>query len=238
MIATGDEFAGGVQATLEEMETGGAIMIVVKIVFAGPQKLDGHADLLGDGPCFEHVIVGEATTESAASALQVNDDVVVGNIQHFGDEQTAVFWRLTGRPEFELAVVIVRETIFGLHGSVREEGIEVGTFDGFRGGLKGFVGVAVLAKSDGGGLLGGSVGDDGDAPMQAKEILRAFHLKGMTHAWHSPDLVEVGANTLPRIDGALVIDGVQHSRNLEVNTVEIFSCDNGRVVHAASGVAD
>src|SRR5258708_37695934 len=103
MIAPGDEFAGGVQATLEEMETGGAIMIVVKIVFAGPQKVDGHADLLGDGPCFEHVIVGEATTESAARALQVNDGVVVGNISHFGDEQTAVLRGFAWRPEFGLA---------------------------------------------------------------------------------------------------------------------------------------
>src|SRR6266404_308429 len=100
MIAPGDKFAGGVQATLEEMETGGAIVIVVKIVFAGPQKLDWHADLLGDGRGFVHVIVGEATTESAAGALQVHDDVVVGDIQHFGDKQTAIFWRLTGRDSF------------------------------------------------------------------------------------------------------------------------------------------
>jgi len=60
----------------------------------------------------------------------------------------------------------------------------------------------------------------------------------MTHAWHSPDLVEVGANTLPRIDGALVIDGIQHSRNLEVNTVEIFPSDDGRVVHAVGRLSD
>src|SRR5216684_285265 len=131
MIAPGNEFAGGVQATLEEMETGGAIVIVVKIVFAGPQKLDGDADLLGDGAGFEHVVVGEATAESAAGALQVHNDVVVGNIQHFGDEQAAVLRSLARRPEFELAVVIVRETIFGLHGSVREEGIEVSGFNGF-----------------------------------------------------------------------------------------------------------
>src|SRR5258707_14535609 len=162
MIAPGDEFTGGVQATLEEMETGGAIVIVVKIVFAGPQKLDGHADLLGDGAGFEHVVVGEPTTESAASALQVHDDVVVGDIQHFGDEQTAVFRRLAGRPEFELAVVIVRETVFWLHGSMREEGIEVGSFDGFCGGLEGLGGVSAVAESDGGWFFWEFIGPAGE----------------------------------------------------------------------------
>jgi len=37
VIAPGDEFAGGVQAALEEMKTGGTIMIVVKIILAGPE---------------------------------------------------------------------------------------------------------------------------------------------------------------------------------------------------------
>src|SRR5258708_694203 len=150
MIVPGNEFAGGIEATLKEMESGGTIVIVVKIVFAGPEELDGNADLFGDGAGFEHVIVGEAAAESAASTLQVNDDVVVGNIQHFGDKQAAVLRSLAGRPEFELAVLIVRETGFGLHVSVREEGIEVRGFDGFCGGLKAFGRAAVVAASGGG----------------------------------------------------------------------------------------
>src|SRR5260370_2640427 len=154
MIVPGNEFAGGIEGTLKERECGGTIVIVVKIVFAGPEEVDGNADLFGDGAGFEHVIVGEAAAESAASTLQVNDDVVVGNIQHFGDKQAAVLRSLAGRPEFELAVVIVRETIFGLHGSVREEGIEVRGFDGFCGGLKDFPSVSVVAESDGGRLPG------------------------------------------------------------------------------------
>src|SRR5260370_6824869 len=272
MIVPGNEFAGGIEATLKEMESGGTIVIVVKIVFAGPEELDGNADLFGDGAGFEHVIVGEAAAESTAGRRQVDDDVVVGNIQHFGDKEAAVLRSLAGRPKFELAVVIVRETIFGIHGSVREEGIEVRGFDGFCGGLKDFGSVSVVAESDGGRLLGEflgaagkafaallrscafvpfglqlfaggvglppSVGDYGDAPMQAKQILRALSLKGMTHAWHGPDLVEVGPNALPPIYAALVIDGVQHSRYLEVDTVEIFPGDDLGVVDTVNGMAD
>src|SRR5467141_588917 len=91
VITPGDEVARGVQAALEEMKTGRAIMIVVKIVLASPEKFDGNADLLGDGAGFEHVVVGETAAESAAGTLHVNNDVVVGNIEDFGDQQAAVF---------------------------------------------------------------------------------------------------------------------------------------------------
>src|SRR5207247_11465100 len=74
--------------------------------------------------------------------------------------------------------------------------------------------------------------------MQATQILRALHLYSMAHAWHGPDLVEVGANTLPRIDGTLVLDGVQDSRNFEVNAVKIFAGVDGGDVNAVRGVAD
>jgi len=46
--------------------------------------------------------------------------------------------------------MVVGETVFGLHGSMREEGIEVGSFDGFRGGLEGLGSVSVVAECDGG----------------------------------------------------------------------------------------
>jgi len=150
MIAPGDEFAGGVETTLEEMETGRAIVIVVKIVLAGPEELNGDADLLGDGAGFQHVIVGEATAESAAGALHVHDNVVVGNIENFGDEQTAIFRRLAGRPELQLTIVVVRETVFRFHGGVRQKGIGVSGFNGFCGGLEGFGSVSVAPEGDGG----------------------------------------------------------------------------------------
>ncbi len=162
MIAPGDEFAGGVQTALEEMKAGGAIVIVVEIVLAGPEKFYGDADLLGDGAGFQHVVVSEAATEPAAGALQVNDDVVVGNIENFGDEQAAIFRRLAGGPEFEFAFVVMGEAVFGFHGSVREEGIRVGGFNSFCGGLECFVGVAVNAQGDRRGLLGEFLGAAGE----------------------------------------------------------------------------
>src|SRR6267378_413272 len=83
VIAPRDELAGGGEATFEEMEAGGAIVVVVKIVFAGPEELDGNADLLGDGGGFEHVVIREAAAESATSALHVHDDVVVRDAENF-----------------------------------------------------------------------------------------------------------------------------------------------------------
>src|SRR5437016_10873116 len=88
MIAPGDQFAGGIEATLEEMEPGGAIVIVVKIVLAGPEEFDGDAYMLSNSTGFQHVVIGEPTAESAAGALQVDDDVVVGNIENFGDQRS------------------------------------------------------------------------------------------------------------------------------------------------------
>src|SRR5258708_32600974 len=92
-IAQSDDLAESVEASGEEMKSGRAIVIVVKIVFAGPEKLDGNADLLGDGAGFEHVVVGEAATESTAGALHVDDDVVVRNGEDFCDELAAGFGR-------------------------------------------------------------------------------------------------------------------------------------------------
>src|SRR6266853_4294404 len=158
VVAPSDEFAGRVETALEEMETGGAIVVMMKIVFASPEEFYRDADLFGDGAGFEHVVVGEAAAESAAGALQVNDDVVVGNIENSRDEQAAIFRSLTGRPELEFAVVVIGETIFGLHGSVREEGIGVSGLNYLRDGLERFLGVAVTAKGNGGRLLGKLLG--------------------------------------------------------------------------------
>src|SRR5260370_25931383 len=146
------------------MKTGRAIVIVVKIVFAGPEELDGNPDLFGDGADLEHVIVGEAAAESTAGALHVDDDVIMRNIENFGDKLAAGFGRLAGRPKFKLAVVIMREAIFGLHGSMGEEGIGVSGFDDFCGGLQGFAGVAVAADGDSRRLLGKFIGAAGGAP--------------------------------------------------------------------------
>src|SRR5207253_3199014 len=131
------------------MIASGAIVIVVKIVFTRPEELYGNADPFGERAGFEHVVVGEASAETAARSLQVNYDAGVGNIQNFGDEQAAICRRLARRPKVELAVVIMGEAVFRLHRSVREERIRISGLNGLCGGLKDFFGVSILSKSDG-----------------------------------------------------------------------------------------
>lgn len=82
MIFPRDEFAAGIDAAREEMVACGAIVVVMEVIFAGPKKLDRNADFFGDGASFEHVIVGEATAEAAAHALQVDDDVIFRNAEN------------------------------------------------------------------------------------------------------------------------------------------------------------
>ena len=254
------------------METGGAIVVVVEIVFAGPEEFDGDADLLGDGGGFEHVIVGEAAAETTTGALEVNDDVARRDVQNFCDELAAGFGSLAGRPEFEFAVVVVGEAIFGLHGGMCEERIEVSGFDGPCGVVYGGIGVAVFADGDGGSLLGEligaageefaallggrafipggaeffargvglppGVGDDGNAAMEAEEVGSAVNGEGVADAGLGFDFVEIGAEKFTCIDGAFFVDGIQHAGNFEVDAVERFSGDDGRVVDAVNRLAD
>jgi len=272
VIAPGDEIAGGVEASLQIMKAGGAIVIVMEIVFAGPEKLDGDADLLGDSGGFEHVVVGEAAAEATTGALEVDDDVAGRNVQKLGDLLAAGFGSLAGRPEFEFAVVIMREAVFGLHRGVGEEGVGVSGFDGFCGGLQGGVSVAVLSDGDRGSLFGEligtigeafaallrggafvplgaqffscgvglppGVGDDGDAAVEAEEVGSAIDGEGVANAGLGFDFVKIGAEEFAGVDGALFVDGVQHSGNFEVNAVERFSSDDGGVVDTVSRLAD
>ena len=48
MILPGDEFAGSIESAFKIMETAGAVVIVMEIVFAGPEELDGNAGYFGD----------------------------------------------------------------------------------------------------------------------------------------------------------------------------------------------
>src|SRR5260370_41837598 len=140
------------------MKASGAVVVVMEIVFACPEKLDWNADPFRDSSCFEHVVVGEAAPKAPTGALHVHDDVVVGNVQDFGDLHAARFGSLAGGPEFEFAVMVMREAILRLHGSVRKEGIGVGGLDGFRCGLQSGIGIAIFAKCNCGSLFREFVG--------------------------------------------------------------------------------
>src|SRR5215472_3006457 len=74
--------------------------------------------------------------------------------------------------------------------------------------------------------------------MQAQQILRAFNFKHMTHAGLRLDFVQVGAQALSGIHRTLVIDGVQHAGNFEVDAVERLSRDDGGIVDAWGAATD
>jgi len=48
VIPPRNEFPAVIQTGLEEMKSRGAVMIVVKVVFARPKQLDGNAHDFGD----------------------------------------------------------------------------------------------------------------------------------------------------------------------------------------------
>jgi hypothetical protein len=48
VVAPGDKLARRIDTRLEEMEAAGTIVVVPHVVFARPQDLDRHTDLLGD----------------------------------------------------------------------------------------------------------------------------------------------------------------------------------------------
>src|SRR5215469_4363761 len=89
VILPPDEFPGRIEPALKKMEAGGTVVIVMEVVLAGPEKLHGNANLLGDGRGFEHVIVCETATEAAAGALHVHDDVARGNVEDLRNDLAA-----------------------------------------------------------------------------------------------------------------------------------------------------
>ena len=61
--------------------------------------------------------------------------------------------RLTGRPEFDLAILVVGEAVLRFEWRVGDEGIGVGGFHDFGGGLQRFASVAIAANGKGGRLF-------------------------------------------------------------------------------------
>src|ERR1700741_3800878 len=100
MILPSDELAGGIDTALQIVKADGAIVVVMKVVFASPEKFDGRASFLGDGRGFDHVIVGETAAKSATGAAEVNRDIRFGNFENVGDEAATIFRSLARRPDF------------------------------------------------------------------------------------------------------------------------------------------
>ncbi len=74
--------------------------------------------------------------------------------------------------------------------------------------------------------------------MQAQQVLCAFDFKDVADAGQGLNLVEIGADALPRVDGAFVVDGVKHAGNFEVDAVKRFAGHDADVVHSGCGASD
>ena len=66
VIAPGDEFAFGIDAAGERVESARAVEVVRHVLLARPHELHGSGEALRDGAGFAGVVVHEAAAESAA----------------------------------------------------------------------------------------------------------------------------------------------------------------------------
>ena len=153
MIPPGNQLAGRVDSSLQEVKSGRAIVIVVKIVFAGPEKFDGHTGNLGDPGSLQHVVIGQAPSESAARAHKMHGDVALRYSEQLSNLLAASLRRLARRPHLKLALLVMRQTVLRLHRRVRQEWIGVGRLYDFRSGVQRRFDFAVVAQSKRGRLL-------------------------------------------------------------------------------------
>src|SRR4029450_13897251 len=154
MIAPANDLARFIEAGLQILKAARSIEVVTHVVFARPEKLDRGIDLLRDPRRLDHVIVGEATAETAAAALQMNGDRRVRNAECFGDEAAAASWDLRVGPNLDLASLPVRETVLRFERRMRDEWIRIRSLDDLRGLRKLRLGIAVLAQHLCGRLFG------------------------------------------------------------------------------------
>src|SRR5882762_786667 len=101
----------------------------MKIVFAGPQEFHWNADFLGDRGGLQHVVVGEAAAKSSANAANVQGDIAFVHFEQLRDLSASTARSLTRRPQLQLAVFVMRQTILRLERRVRDERIGVGSLD-------------------------------------------------------------------------------------------------------------
>src|SRR6266446_6045964 len=136
------------------MKTDWTVVIVVKIVFTRPEKFDRNADLFGNRCGFEHVVVGEAPSESPSGASKMDSNVTGGNFQNVGYLLPTSFGRLAWRPELKLAVRKMRDAILRFERRMRDIWVGVRRFDNFRGRTQSRICRTVGAEREDRRLLG------------------------------------------------------------------------------------
>src|SRR6266403_6163287 len=105
MIFPCPQSSRSIQPAFQEMKSRRTVVVVMEIVLARPQQLDGKTRLLRNRRGLEHVIVRQPAPKSSARAFQMHNDVVVWNSQNLRHLQPPRFRRLTRRPELQLAIM-------------------------------------------------------------------------------------------------------------------------------------
>jgi len=144
----GDEVVLVVEASLEEVVSGGAVEIVANVVFAGPDDLDRSFQLAREESGFHGVILNETAAETAADESDMDLDVVARNVEGGGDGISGSAWNLRRRPDFAGVGSDGGDAIYRLHRGVGKEGDFVGGFDALRRAGVSFGEVAVGVNDD------------------------------------------------------------------------------------------
>src|SRR6266481_2435408 len=144
----GDQLTLRVQASLQDVASGGAVEIVADVILARPDDLHGSADIAGNEGGFNGVILNEAAAETTADERDVYFDMIARNAQSAGDGIRGGSGNLRGRPELAEIATNVRRAIDGLHRSVSEERHFVDGIDFLRGNRVSLVEITV-AVDDG-----------------------------------------------------------------------------------------
>src|SRR6266481_4269120 len=95
----GDQFPLRVQASLQDVASGGAVEIVADVILARPDDLHGSADIAGNEGGFNGVILNEAAAETTADERDVYFEVIARNAESDGNGVRGSSRDLRGRPE-------------------------------------------------------------------------------------------------------------------------------------------
>src|SRR6266700_704005 len=152
-VRPGHRLAARVETCLQPVVTGGAVLRVARVVFAGPDHLHGDAGGLGGFECFLNEVELEPPTEAATQIGRVHFDLLGRDAADTGAEALRSGLELGGGPDVDPVGTDVSGAVHRLHCRMGEERQLVSSVELGGGAGQRALGVAVVA-SDGPGLLG------------------------------------------------------------------------------------
>ena len=177
-VVPGHQLALCVQPGLEPRHAGGAVEVVLHVLFAGPQRLHRRAARsLGNGGGLGHVVHLQPPAKAAAQQQLVHGHLVFVDAQGLGGRHARQARHLGGCPHAGRAVLELHGAVDGLHGGVGQVGRAVVGREGGRCALQGFVHIAhaVVAKALGLVQRLGQLGHDGGARQRGGGAVVPLH---------------------------------------------------------------